>query len=38
MAIREECGVIGVPDSGPDAAMGCAEESGIPYGAGLVTT
>ena len=28
--------VIGVPDSGLDAAMGYAEESGIPYGAGLV--
>ncbi len=28
--------VIGVPDSGLDAAMGCAEESGIPYGVGLV--
>ena len=28
--------VIGVPDSGLDAAMGYAEASGIPYGAGLV--
>ncbi len=28
--------VIGVPDSGLDAAMGFAEESGIPYGVGLV--
>ncbi len=28
--------VIGVPDSGLDAAMGYAEESGIPYGVGLV--
>ncbi len=28
--------VIGVPDSGLDAAMGYAEESGIPYGTGLV--
>ncbi|MBE5056870.1 amidophosphoribosyltransferase [Pseudoflavonifractor sp. DSM 107456] len=28
--------VIGVPDSGLDAAMGYAEESGIPYGIGLV--
>ena len=28
--------VIGVPDSGLDAAMGFAEESGIPYGIGLV--
>ena len=28
--------VIGVPDSGLDAAMGYAQESGIPYGVGLV--
>ncbi len=28
--------VIGVPDSGLDAAMGYAEGSGIPYGVGLV--
>ena len=28
--------VIGVPDSGIDAAMGYAEASGIPYGVGLV--
>ena len=28
--------VIGVPDSGRDAAMGYAEESGIPYGEGLI--
>lgn len=28
--------VIGVPDSGRDAAMGYAEESGIPYGEGLL--
>lgn len=28
--------VIGVPDSGLDAAMGYAEESGIPYGQGFV--
>ena len=28
--------VIGVPDSGLDAAMGFAEESGVPYGVGLV--
>lgn len=28
--------VIGVPDSGLDAAMGYAEESGIPYGEGFV--
>ena len=28
--------VIGVPDSGLDAALGYAEESGIPYGVGLV--
>ena len=28
--------VIGVPDSGLDAAMGYAQESGIPYGMGLV--
>lgn len=28
--------VIGVPDSGLDAAMGYAEESGIPYGTGFV--
>ena len=28
--------VIGVPDSGLDAALGYAEESGIPYGIGLM--
>lgn len=28
--------VISVPDSGTDAALGYAEESGIPYGLGLV--
>lgn len=28
--------VIGVPDSGIDAAMGYAEESGIPYGLGFI--
>lgn len=28
--------VIGVPDSGLSAAMGFAEESGIPYGVGLI--
>ena len=28
--------VIGVPDSGLDAAMGYAEQSGTPYGVGLV--
>ncbi len=28
--------VIGVPDSGLDAAMGYAQQSGIPYGVGLV--
>jgi amidophosphoribosyltransferase len=28
--------VIGVPDSGLDAAIGYAEESGIPYGLGLI--
>ena len=28
--------VIGVPDSGLDAAMGYAQESGIPYGVGFV--
>lgn len=28
--------VIGVPDSGLDAAMGYAEEAGVPYGVGLV--
>ncbi len=28
--------VIGVPDSGLDAAMGYAEESGIPYGEGFI--
>ena len=28
--------VIGVPDSGLDAAMGYAEESGIPYGMGFM--
>ena len=28
--------VIGVPDSGLDAAMGYSQESGIPYGMGLI--
>lgn len=28
--------VIGVPDSGLDAALGFSEESGIPYGIGLI--
>lgn len=28
--------VIGVPDSGLDAAIGYAEESGVPYGIGLI--
>ena len=28
--------VIGVPDSGLDAALGYAQESGIPYGDGFV--
>lgn len=28
--------VIGVPDSGLDAALGYAQESGIPYGIGLI--
>ena len=28
--------VVGVPDSGLDAALGYAEESGIPYGIGLL--
>ncbi len=28
--------VIGVPDSGLDAAMGYAEQSGIPYGVGFI--
>lgn len=28
--------VIGVPDSGLDAALGYAQESGIPYGMGFV--
>ena len=28
--------VIGVPDSGLDAASGDAEQSGIPYGMGFV--
>ena len=28
--------VVGVPDSGIDAALGFAEESGIPYGLGLI--
>ena len=28
--------VVGVPDSGLDAAVGYAEESGIPYGIGLI--
>ena len=28
--------VIGVPDSGLDAALGYAEESGIPYGIGFI--
>lgn len=30
--------VIGVPDSGLDAALGYAEASGIPYGIGLIKT
>ena len=33
---READVVIGVPDSGLDAAMGYAEASGIPYGEGFV--
>ena len=28
--------VIGVPDSGLDAALGYARESGIPYGVGFI--
>ena len=28
--------VIGVPDSGIDAAIGCARQSGIPYGVGFI--
>lgn len=28
--------VVGVPDSGLDAALGYAEESGIPYGIGII--
>ena len=28
--------VIGVPDSGLDAALGYAKKSGIPYGIGLI--
>ena len=28
--------VIGVPDSGLDAALGYARESGIPYGIGFI--
>ena len=28
--------VIGVPDSGLDAALGYSEESGIPYGIGFI--
>ncbi len=28
--------VIGVPDSGLDAALGYANKSGIPYGIGLI--
>lgn len=28
--------VIGVPDSGLDAALGYARKSGIPYGVGLI--
>ena len=30
--------VIGVPDSGLDAALGFAEKAGIPYGIGLIKT
>ena len=28
--------VIGAPDSGLDAALGYAQESGIPYGVGFI--
>ncbi len=28
--------VVGVPDSGLDAALGYSNESGIPYGIGLI--
>ena len=28
--------VIGVPDSGLDAALGFSQESGIPYGVGFI--
>ena len=28
--------VMGVPDSGLDAALGFSQESGIPYGIGLI--
>ena len=28
--------VIGVPDSGIDAALGYAQQSGIPYGVGFI--
>lgn len=30
--------VIGVPDSGLDAALGYSQASGIPYGMGLMKT
>lgn len=30
--------VIGVPDSGLDAALGYSQESGIPYGIGFIKT
>ena len=41
MFLARACGVeadvvIGAPDSGIDAAIGYAEESGIPYGLGLI--
>ena len=41
MFLARTCGVeadvvIGAPDSGIDAAIGYAEESGIPYGLGLI--
>ncbi len=41
MFLARSCGVeadvvIGAPDSGIDAAIGYAEESGIPYGLGLI--
>ena len=41
MCIRDRCKVdadivIGVPDSGVPAAIGYAEESGIPYAMGLI--